>query len=72
MRLFSLTPSLIGSLYDKIFHLTNQQVALMELTIFITSENDTSNTLVNSQIILKITDTFCRCYHQSYIAHLLG
>ncbi len=34
MRLFSLTPSLIGSINHKIFLLTNRQVDLMGLILF--------------------------------------
>ncbi len=33
MRLLFLTPSLIGSIYGGIYHLTNRQVALMGLTL---------------------------------------
>ncbi len=32
MRLLFLTPSLIGSIYGEVYHLTNRQVVLMELT----------------------------------------
>ena len=55
MRLTFLTPSLIGSIFGGVYHLTNRQVVLMGLTLIsliltrIALTNG-SNSLVNSDV----------------------
>ena len=63
MRLFYLTPSLIGSINDKLFRLTNQQVVLMGLLLFRQVETNIFLVCIFINLALLCTCFICAAWN---------